>query len=103
MFLIPSASWAISQDWNASFAVQTLGRWFDEDLVATARHDFEVEPIVTLEYVLPAPIFSDRLARLLGRPAIDLQGSHLSVWSSAPGASYEQWDASLTLKMGWRF
>jgi len=45
----------------------------------------------------------DEVARLLGGRAIDLQGSHLKVWSTAPGVSFNQWEASATLKVGWRF
>jgi hypothetical protein len=37
------------------------------------------------------------------RPAIDLQGSHRKVWSTVPGVSFGQWEASATLKVGWRF
>ncbi len=29
LFVIPSVSYIISKDWNASFAVEFLGRWFD--------------------------------------------------------------------------
>jgi hypothetical protein len=104
LFLIPSASWVISKDWNASFAVELLGRWYEPDSFGEASHDWEVLPIATLEYIIPESLFgSDSLANLLGRPAIDLQGSHLKVWSTVPGVSFNQWEASATLKMGWRF
>ena len=33
LFLIPSASWVISKDWNANFAVEMLGRWYEPELV----------------------------------------------------------------------
>jgi hypothetical protein len=46
---------------------------------------------------------ADRMAKILGRPAVDFQGSHLTVWSSVPGLSYGQWEAQAVLKMGWRF
>ena len=29
LVLIPSVSWVISKDWNASFAVELLGRWYE--------------------------------------------------------------------------
>jgi hypothetical protein len=104
LFLIPSASWAISKDWNASFAVEMLGRWYEPDSAGEASHDWEILPIATLEYIIPASLFgSEQFADLLGRPAIDLQGSHLKVWSTVPGVSFNQWEASATLKMGWRF
>ena len=104
LVLIPSASWVISQDWNASFAVEMLGRWYEPDRFGEASHDWEVLPIATLEYIIPASLFgSDQFADLLGRPSIDLQGSHLKVWSTVPNVSFNQWEASATLKVGWRF
>jgi hypothetical protein len=104
LFLIPSASWVISKDWNATFAVDIIGRWYEPDTAGEASHDWEVLPIATLEYIIPASLFgSEQFANLLGRPAIDLQGSHLKVWSTVPGVSFNQWEASATLKMGWRF
>jgi hypothetical protein len=104
LFLIPSAAWVISESWNASLAVELLGRWYEANQFGETNRDWEALPIATVEYVIPASIFgSERLANLLGRPAIDLQGSHLTVWSTVPGVSYGQWEASATLKMGWRF
>jgi len=104
LFLIPSVSWVISKDWNASFAVEMLGRWYENDRFGDASRDWEVLPIATLEYIIPASLFGgDRLADILGRPAIDLQGSHLKVWSTVPNVSFNQWEASATLKMSWRF
>jgi hypothetical protein len=104
LVLVPSASWVISKDWNASFAVEMLGRWYEPDRFGEASHDWEVLPIATLEYIIPAYVFgSEQFADLLGRPAIDLQGSHLKVWSTVPNVSFNQWEASATLKVGWRF
>ncbi len=104
VFLIPSVAWVISENWNASFAVELLGRWYEADRFGETSRDLEALPIATLEYVIPASLFGgDHTADLLGRPAIDLQGSHLSVWSTVPGVSYGQWEASATLKVGWRF
>ena len=104
LFLIPSVSWVISKDWNASFAVEMLGRWYEADSFGATSRDWEALPIATLEYVVPASLVGgDHFANLLGRPSIDLQGSHLNVWSTAPGVSYAQWEASATLKVGWRF
>ena len=81
-----------------------LGRWYEADRFGETSRDWEALPIVTLEYIIPAGLFgSDSFANLLGRPAIDLQGSHLKVWSTVPGVSYGQWEASATIKMGWRF
>jgi hypothetical protein len=104
LFLIPSASWIISQDWNASFAVEMLSRWLEPNLSGQSRTDWQVMPIATLEYVIPARFFgSDRLTSILGRPSIDVQTSYQKVWSTIPTASYGQWQAQAALKMGWRF
>ncbi len=102
--LVPSVSWAISKDWNASFAVELLGRWYDPDRFGETSRDWEALPIATLEYIIPASLFgSESVAKMLGRPAIDLQGSNLKVWSTVPGVSFNQFEASATLKAGWRF
>jgi hypothetical protein len=102
--LVPSVAWAISKDWNVSFAVELLGRWYDADRFGHTSRDWEVLPIVTLEYIIPTSLFgSESVANLLGRPAIDLQASHLKVWSTVPGVSFNQLEASATLKVGWRF
>lgn len=104
LVLIPSVSWAISKDWNASFAVELLGRWYEPNRFGEASRDWEALPILTVEYVIPASLIGgDHFADLLGRPAIDLQGSHLNVWSTVPGVSFGQWEASATLKVGWQF
>jgi hypothetical protein len=104
VFVIPSVSYVISQEWNASLAVEFLGRWFERNQFGAANHDYEAMPIATLEYVVPAAVFGGEAhAKLFGRPAIDLQGSHLYVWSTSPGVSYGQWDLRAALKMGWRF
>ncbi len=104
LFLIPSASWVISQNWNASVAVELLGRWYEANHSGEKRRDWDALPIATLEYIIPISLFgSDRFADLFGRPAIDLQGSHQDVWSTVPGGSYRQWEASATIKLGWRF
>jgi hypothetical protein len=104
VFLIPSVSAIISEDWNASLAIEFLGRWFDRNPAGESRRGLEAQPIATLEYVIPTSFLGgDRMAKILGRPAVDFQGSHLTVWSSVPGLSYGQWQAQAVLKMGWRF
>ncbi len=104
LFVIPSLSYVISNEWNASLAVELLGRWFDANDVGFVRRAWQAEPIGTLEYVIPASFFgNERLTGMLGRHALDLQGPYLQVWSNAPGASFRQWEASATIKTGWRF
>jgi hypothetical protein len=66
LFLIPSASWGISADWNASLAVEMLGRWYDPNTLGETSRDWEVLPIATLEYIIPASLFeSDEFANLI--------------------------------------
>jgi hypothetical protein len=103
LFVIPSLSYASGQSWNASLAVEFLSRWFDQ--TSSGRiNDREIQPIATLEYVIPADALGgERNAALLGHPAFDLQGSYLKVWSSATGGGFEQWQTIAALKMGWRF
>ena len=52
VFIIPSVSYVISPQWNASFALEVIGRWFDPNAAGFARRDIEAEPIATLEYVI---------------------------------------------------
>lgn len=110
VFFIPSASYVISNSWNASFAVEFLGRWFDQrnlvffdqDNLGLATRDYEVHPIITLEYVIPAQFLGgEKNARLLGQPALDLQASYLRVWSNGLAGGFEQWKGVAALKMGW--
>jgi hypothetical protein len=83
VFVIPSVPYVISKDWNANFAVELLGRWFDPYSVGSSGRDLEALPIGTLEYVLPSFRFgSERMATAFGRPALDFQASYLKVWSS---------------------
>lgn len=104
VFLIPSVSCVVSKDLYANFAVELLGRWYQHNQFGEADHDWEALPIATLEYAIPAELLGgDNMARLLGHPAVSLQGSHLNVWSSVPGVSFNQWEASATIMAGWRF
>jgi hypothetical protein len=104
VFIIPSVTYVISKDWSASLAVELLGRWYERDSAGMANRDLEALPIGTLEYAIPASFFGgEDMARLLGRPALDFQGSYLKASSSVPGASLNQWEASATVKVGWRF
>ncbi len=104
LFVIPSVSYVISKDWNVGLAVEFLWRWYDVDSYGFNGRDFEVLPIGTLEYVIPAAIFGgDRTAKIFGRPALDFQLSYLKLSSNATGVSFDEWNAGVTLKMGWQF
>jgi hypothetical protein len=92
----------ISKSWDANFAVEFLGRWFDQNNLGIATRDYEVHPIFTLEYVVPAQFLGgEKNARLMGHPAFDLQASYLRVWSNALAGGYEQWKGIAALKMSW--
>jgi hypothetical protein len=102
-FVIPSLSYASGQGWSASLAVEFLSRWFDQNGFGLSS-DYEIQPIATLEYVVPAAALGgERNAALLGHPALDLQGSYVKAWSNGPGGGFEQWQTVAALKMGWRF
>lgn len=102
--LIPSVSSAISKDWSASFAVELLGRWYEADSAGETSRDWEALPIATVEYLIPASFLGgENVAALLGRPALDFQGSYLKVWSTVPGVSFGQWETRAGIRMGWRF
>jgi len=104
VFFIPSLSYVISEEWNASLAVQMLGRWFDGDALGRHRRDFEIEPIATLEYVVPIALFgTERTAALFGSPALDFQGSYTRNFSNFENRNFKQWTGSIVIKTGWRF
>ena len=98
LFVIPSVSYAISEQWNASLAVEVIGRWFDSNAAGLFRRDWDVIPIATVEYVIPALLFgAPETAALFGRPALDFQTSLERVTSNFSGSSYSQWTAGVVL------
>jgi hypothetical protein len=104
LYLIPSVSYVISEQWNASLAIEVIGRWFDSNTIGAFRRDWEVQPIATLEYVIPATLFgTPEIASAFGRPALDFQTSHVRNWSNFSTREFSQWTASIVLKTGWRF
>jgi len=104
VFVIPSISYKISNDWSACLAVELLGRWYERDSAGASSRDWETLPIGTVEYAIPASfVGGERLANILGRPALDFQGSYLKVWSTVPGVSFNQWEAAVAIRSGWRF
>jgi hypothetical protein len=104
IFAVPSVSYVISKDWNASLAVEFLTRWYDQTALGFSGREWEAVPIGTLEYVIPTSFLGgDEVAKVLGRPALDFQGGYLKVWSNFTDVSFNQWTASVSLKAGWRF
>ncbi len=103
LFFGPSASYVISDQWNASLAVPITRRWFNT-VDGVNQRDVTVEPVGILEYVIPGDwLGGSRGAAILGNPAVDLLGFHERNWSTAPGFAYGQWLAGIVLKAGWRF
>jgi hypothetical protein len=102
-FLIPSVTYVITQQWNVSFGAELMFRTFDPYL-GFIENEWFLEPIATLEFVLPSAWFgSDRNATLFGRPAIDLQMAYERNWSNIAAFSYGAWHVGAALKLGWRF
>lgn len=103
-FVVPSATYVISDQWNLSLGLEFMRRGFDSIQGAPPEEDWFLQPIVTLEYVLPSAWFgSERNATLLGRPAIDLQMAYERNWSNVPAFDYSAWHVGAALKLGWRF
>jgi hypothetical protein len=41
LYVIPSVSYVISEQWNASLALEMIGRWFDPNTTKVVRRDWE--------------------------------------------------------------
>jgi hypothetical protein len=102
-FFIPSMTYVISPQWNLSFAVDLERRAFDS-YYGFSQEDWFMEPILTLEFVLPSSWFGSAAnAAMIGRPALDFQAAYERNWSNASAANYEVWHVGGALKLGWRF
>ena len=102
-FFSPSASYVISEEWNASFSLPITRRWFDmfDDV---SQRDLILEPTAVLEYVIPSGwLGGASMARMMGNPAIDFVAGVERNWSNLSPATYTQWRAGVVLKTGWRF
>jgi hypothetical protein len=103
-FVIPSATYVISDQWNLSLGLEFMRRAFDAHPAGFAEEDWLLQPIATLEFVFPSAWFgSDRNATLIGRPAIDFQMAYERNWSNVPTFDFSAWHVGAALKMGWRF
>jgi len=103
-FVIPSATYVISNQWNLSLGLEFMRRGFDAFQGGPAEEDWLLQPIATLEYVLPSAWFgSERTATLLGRPALDFQMAYERNWSTVPLFDFSAWHVGAALKLGWRF
>ncbi|HLG46700.1 MAG TPA: hypothetical protein VKY24_10710 [Reyranella sp.] len=103
VFLVPSASYVISPQWNLGVGVFMQRRGFDSFL-GQSDEEWFIEPIATLEFVLPSRWFgSEANAALIGRPALDFQVAYEKNWSPLATFNYDQWVVGAALKFGWRF
>lgn len=99
LIFAPSASWVISEQWNASLSAPLIRRWFNG-----ASRDLTVEPVGILEYIIPAKLIGGpRDAAILGHPSLDFLVFHERNWSTNSSFEYGQWLAGMVLKAGWRF
>ena len=99
----PSASYVISEQWNASVSMPITARWFDTTDTVNQR-DLTIDPVGVVEYVIPSAwLGGANTARLLGNPAIDFFTMAEKNWSNLSGAAYTQYRAGIFFKTGWRF
>jgi hypothetical protein len=96
LYVVPSASYVLCEDWSVSLFVNVRERWFDSGTAPTmtaSRRDFEIEPISTIAY---AP-------KLPGAPQIALQVGFERRSSNLPNQSWSQWTMGPVLSANWRF
>jgi hypothetical protein len=99
----PSASYVISEQWNASLSMPITRRWFDT-INGVSQRNLTVEPTGVVEYVIPGDwLGGSDAARMLGNPAVDFLAGVERNWSNVSGRAYTQWVAGLVFKTGWRF
>ena len=99
----PSASYIISEQWNASFSVPITRRWFDT-IDGVSQRNLTLEPTGVIEYVIPSDWLGGvDVARWAGNPAIDFVAGVERNWSNISAAAYTQWRVGLVFKTGWRF
>nr|WP_294556955.1 hypothetical protein [uncultured Rhodopila sp.] len=96
-----SASYSISDSWSASLASDFTRRWFDE-VRGVTRQGFVVEPILTVEYKLPAELFGGNAAAF-GNPALDFQASGEQEYSNITRREFSAFYIGAAIKFGYRF
>jgi len=103
LFFSPSASYVISEEWNASFSLPITRRWFDM-FNEVSQRNLTWEPTGVVEYVIPADwLGGAEAAPRWGNPAIDFVAGLERNWSNISGREYTQWRVGLVFKTGWRF
>ena len=96
-------TYVISESWNVSLGIEVMRRCV-RSLLGFNEADWLIEPIATLEFVLPAA-GSARTGtpELFGRPAIDLQMAYEQNWSNLRPSTTAPGIVGAALKLGWRF
>lgn len=101
-FVIPSAFYVISPQWNISGGVEVLYRDFDS-INGLDQSDWFIEPLAVIEFVIPETWFgSASNATIFGRPALDFMVAYEKNWSNFDPANYSLWRVGVVLKLGWR-
>jgi hypothetical protein len=96
LYLVPSATHVLDENWIISLFMNTRERWFDtmqSPTSTTSRRDFEMEPVLTIAYDPKLP----------GAPQIALQASFERRSSNLPDKSWNQWTVGPVLTASWRF
>jgi hypothetical protein len=102
-FFNPSASYVISEQWNASFSMPITRRWFDT-IGSINQRNLTWEPTGVVEYVIPSAwLGGSDMAQWRGSPAIDFVAGLERNWSNISGREYTQWRVGIVFKTGWRF
>ncbi len=103
LLFTPSASYVISEQWNASFEMPITRRWFDT-IDGISQRNLTWEPTGVVEYVIPGDWLGGvDAARWRGNPAIDFVAGLERNWSNISGREYTQWRVGIVFKTGWRF
>jgi hypothetical protein len=103
VFVVPSVTYVIAPQWIVSLGLDLERRAFDTRNTFT-QEDWFIEPILTLEFVLPERWFGSAAnAAAFGRPALDFQVAYEKNWSNSPIDNYDAWTVGAALKLGWRF
>src|SRR5262249_37947053 len=96
-FVIPSVSYVISPQWNVSGGFELEHRAFDS-IDGFSQHDWFVEPIATLEFIIPSSwLGSEGTTTILGHPSFDILVAYEKNWSNLDAASFNVWNAGAAL------
>jgi hypothetical protein len=99
LIFAPSASWVISEQWNASLAAPITRRWFNG-----ASRDLTVDPVGVLEYIIPANwVGGPRGTAILGNPSVDFLVFHERNWSTDSSSNMASGSSALSSRQDGAF